>query len=87
MKLKTSFVMFFFLILFSSPYFSFSSKKIKVYKTDSDIVLDGVLKYSGGANFENPTDANSDNVYDLIIFADDGFNRTTQNVQLTIEII
>ena len=48
------------------------------------IVLDGVLKYSGGANFENPTDANSDNVYDLIIFADDGFNRTTQNVQLTI---
>ena len=43
MKLKTSFVIFFFLILFSSPYFSFSSKKIKVYKTDSDIVLDGVL--------------------------------------------
>ncbi len=43
MKLKTSFVIFFFLILFSSPYFSFSSKKIKVYKTDLDIVLDGVL--------------------------------------------
>ena len=43
MKLKTSFVIFFFLIVFSSPFFSFSSKKIKVYKTDSEIILDGVL--------------------------------------------
>ena len=42
MKLKTSFVIFFFLIVFSSTYVK-SSKKIKVYKTDSDIILDGVL--------------------------------------------
>ena len=48
------------------------------------IVEKNVLKYSGGANFENPTDSNTDNVYELIVFADDGFNRTTQNVQLTI---
>ena len=48
------------------------------------IVEDNILKYSGGANFENPTDSNTDNVYELIVFADDGFNRTTQNVQLTI---
>ena len=42
------------------------------------------MKYSGGLNFENPTDSNADNVYELEVFADDGFNRTTQNVQLTI---
>lgn len=48
------------------------------------IVVDNVLKYSGGLNFENPTDSNTDNVYELEVFADDGFNRTTQNVQLTI---
>ncbi len=48
------------------------------------VVEDNVLKYSGGANFENPTDSNTDNIYELIVFADDGFNRTTQNVQLTI---
>ena len=48
------------------------------------IVVDNVLKYSGGLNFENPTDSNADNVYELEVFADDGFNRTTQNVQLTI---
>ena len=48
------------------------------------IVVDSVLKYSGGLNFENPTDSNADNVYELEVFADDGFNRTTQNVQLTI---
>lgn len=48
------------------------------------VVVENVLKYSGGANFENPTDSNADNVYELIVFADDGFNTTTQNVQLTI---
>ena len=56
MKLKTSFVIFFFLILFSSPYLSFSSKKIKVYKTDSDIVLDGVLDEKFWLEFERKTD-------------------------------
>ena len=37
-------------------------------------IENNTLKYSGGANFENPTDSNNDNTYNLIVFADDGFN-------------
>ena len=47
-------------------------------------IENNTLKYSGGANFENPTDSNNDNTYNLIVFADDGFNRTEQNVDVTI---
>ena len=37
-----------------------------------------------GVQTSRITDSNADNVYELIVFADDGFNTTTQNVQLTI---
>ncbi len=47
-------------------------------------IENNTLKYSGGFNFESPTDANTDNIYNLTIFADDGFNRTTQNVEITV---
>ena len=43
MKLKLRISLFLLLFLCSLPLNLFSSKKIKVYKTDSDIILDGVL--------------------------------------------
>ena len=47
-------------------------------------VVSNLLFYEGGLNFENPTDANADNAYTITIYADDGFNRTTQDVQITV---
>ena len=47
-------------------------------------VVSNLLFYEGGLNFENPTDANADNSYTITIYADDGFNRTTQDVQITV---
>ena len=47
-------------------------------------IVDNTLKFSNGANFESPTDLNGDNVYDVEVFADDGFNRTSVNVQITV---
>ena len=47
-------------------------------------VVSNLLYYEGGLNFENPTDANADNSYLITIYADDGFNRTTQDVQITV---
>ena len=43
-----------------------------------------VLKYEGGINFENPTDSDSNNVYSITIFADDGVNLTTQSVEISV---
>ena len=43
-----------------------------------------ILKYIGGVNFENPTDSDANNVYNIQVFADDGFNRTTQAVEITV---
>jgi len=43
-----------------------------------------ILKYVGGVNFENPTDTDANNVYNIQVFADDGFNRTTQDVEITV---
>ena len=43
-----------------------------------------ILKYVGGVNFENPTDSDANNVYNIQVFADDGFNRTTQDVEITV---
>ena len=48
-------------------------------------ILNNVLSYEGGFNFEDPTDSDTNNVYSITVFADDGFNRTTQNVEITIE--
>ena len=47
-------------------------------------VVSNLLFYEGGLNFENPTDTNADNAYTITIYADDGFNRTTQDVQITV---
>ena len=46
-----------------------------------------ILKYVGGVNFENPTDSDGNNVYNIQVFADDGFNRTTQDVEITVSDI
>ena len=50
-------------------------------------INESTLIYASGLNFESPTDANGDNVYVVTVFADDGFNRTTQNVQITVSNI
>ena len=50
-------------------------------------VVSNVLYFEGGLNYENPTDSNNDNIYNLTVFADDGFNRTTQDVEITISNI
>ena len=54
---------------------------------DSDgfiVEENSILKYVGGVNFENPTDSDANNVYNIKVFADDGFNITTQDVEITI---
>ena len=47
-------------------------------------VVSNLLYYEGGLNYESPSDSDADNVYTITVFADDGFNRTTQDVQITV---
>ena len=42
------------------------------------------MYFEGGLNYESPSDSDGDNVYTITVFADDGFNRTTQDVQITV---
>ena len=47
-------------------------------------VVSNLLYFDGGLNYEDPTDSDTNNVYIVTVFADDGFNRTTQDVEITI---
>jgi hypothetical protein len=47
-------------------------------------VVSNLLYFEGGLNYESPSDSNADNVYTVTVFADDGFNRTTQDVEITV---
>ena len=47
-------------------------------------VVSNLLYFEGGLNYESPSDSDADNVYTVTVFADDGFNRTTQDVQITV---
>ena len=47
-------------------------------------IVSNLLYYEGGLDFENPSDADKNNIYNITVFADDGFNRTTQDVEITI---
>jgi len=47
-------------------------------------VVSNLLYFEGGLNYESPLDSDADNVYTVTVFADDGFNRTTQDVQITV---
>ena len=42
-------------------------------------VVSNLLYFDGGLNYEDPTDSDTNNVYVVTVFADDGFNRTTQD--------
>ena len=44
----------------------------------------GVLRFTSPPDYENPTDANGDNVYELTFFADDGFQVTEYPVTVTV---
>jgi len=45
----------------------------------------GDIGFLSAPNFENPTDANGDNVYELDIIASDGVNFVSQTVTVTVE--
>ena len=45
-------------------------------------VVSNLLYFEGGLNYESPSDSDANNVYTITVFADDGFNRTTQDVQI-----
>lgn len=45
----------------------------------------GALSFKVAPDFENPTDANRDNIYELIIGASDGTDMTTQSGKVTIK--
>ena len=47
-------------------------------------VVSNLLYFEGGLNYESPSDSDANNVYTITVFADDGFNRTTQDVQITV---
>ena len=47
-------------------------------------IVSNLLFFEGGLNYELPTDGDANNVYEISVFADDGFNRTTQSVQITV---
>ncbi len=47
-------------------------------------VVSNLLYFEGGLNYESPSDTDTNNIYTVTVFADDGFNRTTQDVEITI---
>lgn len=47
----------------------------------------GKLTFKTAADFETPTDANQDNIYEVGIIASDGANATTQTVRITVNNI
>lgn len=44
----------------------------------------GTLTFAAAPNFEAPTDAGSDNIYDVTVSADDGFSVITQDISVTV---
>jgi VCBS repeat-containing protein len=44
----------------------------------------GQVKFNTAPNFEQPTDANHDNVYDIVVHANDGVHDTTQAVAISV---
>lgn len=44
----------------------------------------GALSLVGGGDFENPADANGDNVYELTVSASDGFSTDSQDLTVTV---
>ncbi len=44
----------------------------------------GAITFKASPDFETPTDNGGDNVYDIVVHANDGFNDTTQAVTITV---
>ena len=44
----------------------------------------GAVSFLASPDFEAPTDANGDNVYDIVVRASDGVNASTRNVAVTV---
>ena len=51
---------------------------------DFSISAAGVLSFANTADYENPQDANTDNVYDISVIISDGSNEVTQAVTITV---
>ena len=44
----------------------------------------GEITFVGGPDFENPSDAGGDNVFDIVVNANDGSDTTSQDIQVTV---
>jgi Divergent InlB B-repeat domain/FG-GAP-like repeat len=44
----------------------------------------GVLSFLSAPDYENPTDANADNVYEVVVLVDDGFLYDAQTISVTV---
>ena len=51
---------------------------------DFSISAAGVLSFANTADYENPQDANTDNVYDISVIISDGSNEVAQAVTITV---
>jgi len=52
---------------------------------DSDGYISGTLEFIAPPDFEMPTDANGDNVYEVTVELSDGVNTVTEDVTITVE--
>jgi len=61
--------------------FSLSGDDAALFAIDA---ATGLVTFIAAPDFENPADANGDNVYEVVVTATDGTNSTTQNVTVTV---
>ena len=47
-------------------------------------IVDGFFAFTLSPDFENPTDANGDNIYEFELVASDGINETVETVEITV---
>lgn len=63
-------------------FYSLSGPDAALFSID---VSTGVVTFNAAPDFEIPADAGADNVYDIVVTADDGVNQTNQAVAITVD--
>lgn len=63
-------------------FYSLSGPDAALFSID---VSTGVVTFNAAPDFEIPADAGANNVYDIVVTADDGVNQTNQAVAITVE--
>ena len=61
--------------------YSLSGRDASLFTIDADT---GEVSFVNAPDFENPSDAGGDNVYDIIVTASDGTNSVDQSVAITV---